>query len=660
METVGSAIKIDWHKYAAILIAPFLAIAVSLAYFIVKSEDFLTVQSDEIKNNAYLPEVLSGQKYVQTIRSERNGLSKISLYFATFGRTNYSNVTVSLSDSEGNVIQNWNLKSNLLRDVAYRTLSLDSRIDNSMGQIYYLTITSDASAGNGITVFFSTEAVQKGLSLNGENLDRTICYRLTYRESLAKLFSKANGFHAIVLLVLAYLLLTMLPRLSRIRIENAFLVAWIFMSLMYLVSATLFRVCDEFDHMSRSYELSYGHLISDVTNQGGIGRELPLNVDLGLISNNWQSFSDNSTLKVSDNKVFRDFRNVAVYSPVTYLMQAIGIFIARNLTDNVAVIIYSGRIASWLFVTMVLYSAIRIIPIGKEVIALIALIPLNIYESISLASDGQVVAVSILMIAVVIYLRYKQASVLKVWQYIILFILALFISQLKIVYLPFILLYILIPSARFGNQRKKWFTLAAIGILAVGCNLIWLRLCSKFLIHGGSDFSSQLAFILHHPLCYMVVLARTILNPGSINSGADFMETMIGSRLLWWWIPTSRILVQIYLCVLAYYFWINRKKLVSKWLMEKLVYSLIVISIFILIATSEYLYWTQPYANIVDGIQGRYLIPLLLPLYFALNSPSGLIEQTKKEPRMSLNTASFIACINFCACTALLFYCIVL
>ena len=654
METIGNAVKVYWNKYAAMLLAPVLATVVSLSYFVVKSEDFLTIQSDEIPSKTPLPEIVSGQKYVQKIHGDRDGLERISLLLATYGRTNESNISISLSDSQGNIIRDWKLKSRILKDNTYRTLEIGRPLKNSGEQTYYLTLTTDASPGNGITVW--TNGSEKGLLLNGEDQEGSFCYRLTYRVSSKNLFSRANGFHSIVLLIFAYLTITLLPRLSKIRIEQSFLSVWIMLSLMYVFSATLFSVPDEGAHLSRSYEISYGYLMSDVNDKTGqIGRELPLDIDLGPIGKNWQSFSDNKGLTISDHNAFRVFPNVAVYSPVTYLPQALGIFAARHFTNNISVIVYSGRFVNWLFITLILYASIRIIPVGKEVLALIALMPMNIHECVSLASDGLVVSVSMLMVSAVIYLRYRQTSRIKARQYVVLYLLAWIISQLKLVYLPYILVYILIPDALFGGSKKKWLHLAVIAFLAVVSNLVWLKLCGKFLVHKGSDFGANLGFILNHPINYLVILARTFLN------GCSWMlDTMVGSNLAWLNVKVPVVLVQIYLCILGYHFWCNRTKASGKEWVSSLVFGFIAVSIVLLIATSEYLYWTQPYANSVEGIQGRYLIPLLLPIYFTISNPSGLMENKNRPVYLSVNTSSFITCINFCACTALLFYCIAL
>ena len=649
----------NWFKTLTVFIAPLIALVFSLSYFIVKSDDFLTSQTKEAPKNVALPEILTGQKYLQEIHSDHNGLKKISLLMATFRRTNHSNVFISLLDSEENVISKWQLKGSLIRDNDFQTLVLDDSIPDSKDKTYYLSITSDAVAGNGITVWSSNKHGANGLSLNGSDVSKTLCFRLVYRHPYSELFSRSNGFHVMVLITIAYLLFALLPRLSRVRIESAFLIFWILLSSMYLFSATPFQVPDEQGHFFRSYEISYGHMKSEFNEKsGGGGRELPSGVrNFTLLKNNWQSFSDNRGLDVGNDMVFIRFNSEALYSPVSYMPQSIGIFVARHLTTNLAAIVYSGRLFSWIYVTLLLYAAIRIIPVGKEILALIALMPMNIHEAVSLASDGQIVAVSMLMIAIVIFLRHVSTERMKVWQYVLLYFLALEISLLKIVYLPFILLYLLIPVSCFGSRKSKWWHIAAIVMLSVASNLIWLKTCSEFLSHSriGADTGAQIEYLIYHPFNYAVVLARTLF-----NFGASFLETMVGSRLAWLNVVTVSILIQFYICVLAYKFIVNRTKINVSGVLENVLFGVIVSSVIILVATSLYVHWSPVYSNQVDGIQGRYFISLLLPLYFTINNSKVLMLSGNKTNTVSISIASFICCINVCACISLLFFCMVL
>ncbi|HRY20967.1 MAG TPA: hypothetical protein P5198_05620, partial [Flexilinea sp.] len=110
-------------------------------YFAVKSDEFLSSTTSQMEQNDPLSEILDGEEYIQEIHCEEDGLQKISIFFATFGRKNFSTVNLSLEDENRNIIQNWQLDSSLIKDNTYYTLALDRRIKDSKGQKYYLKIT---------------------------------------------------------------------------------------------------------------------------------------------------------------------------------------------------------------------------------------------------------------------------------------------------------------------------------------------------------------------------------------------------------------------------------------------------------------------------------------------------------------------------------------
>ncbi len=621
------------------------------SYFIIKSENFLTNQTEAPDASEVLPEILSGDEYSQEITCREDGLQAVSLDFATYSRLNASRINITLTDGENRILQKWDLDCRRLNDSEYYTLKLDHRISSSKNKTYYLKITSDAAAGSGVTVYCNSDTNSKGLSLNGTSLKKTLCCQLTYRYPYAYLFSKVNGFHTIMTLILALLFILSIPIVSKLSIENTFLIFWLLLSTTYFFSAVMLRAPDEAAHFFRSYGISYQHFVSDIDeNTGSGGCELPLDVDLTLLTKNWQSFSEHKDLQVSNNFVFESFTSLSLYSPFSYIPQAAGIFIARHLTKNIAVIVYTARLFTWLLITLILYAAIKMIPAGKGILALIAFIPMNMYESVSLSPDGIVVAVSCLIIAFVLYLRCVQKKKLSVAQYVLLYFLALMIGQLKIVYLPFCLLYFLIPAERFGSKKMKYLHLSLMAILVVGTSLLWLSLCSKFLIKNGTDASVQVHYVLQHPLQYIFTILRTVFSDSSI-----WGEMMIGQYLGAFEVATVGILVFAYLCLLVCKFTEHPVHYSSGRILENGLFGFIVLSTALLIFTSLYVQWSSPYNNTVQGVQGRYFIALILPFYFAIHNPSGLFEVNGSKEKLSVGVSSFIGCINICSCMALLF-----
>lgn len=622
-------------------------------YFVVKTDDFLTVQSEETEQTDFLPEITEGRHYSQEFLCDKNGLCKIRLYLSTFGRKNFSTLTVRLLNEDGDVLNTWDVDCSLLNDKAYQTFALDNKISDSGDKKFYLELTSDAEAGNGVTVGCSTKAEKKGLSLDGRELKQTLCYQLIYKYPLSALWSGMKSFHAAGLLLAALLLMLLLPVIIHLPVQKSFLILWVLISASYIGSGTLFRVPDEEYHFYRAYEVSCGHLLSDVDEEtGGGGSSLPLDVDLTLLERDWQSFWDYHALELSDHEVFKTYSNIALYSPVSYIPQASGIFIARHLTDKLVVIAYAGRLANWLCVTALLYLSLTILPAGKSIIALIALMPMNVYEACSMSADGMVVAVSVLMVSFVLYLRHKQKNEMKLWQTAALYVLAFVISQLKIVYLPFCLLYFLIPAERFGSKYKKYIHLTIMAVTAVGANLIWLLLCRKFLVTGGTNASMQLLYVLHNPLDFLITAVRTV---GLY--GASWANTMVGSLLGELNVDTIGIFVLLYMCLLFHKYVSVKDRFSKKMLPENGLFLFVVFSVVMLIFASLYLQWTPVYNHIIEGIQGRYFIPLLLPCYFVIHNTAGLPEDGQNQTVSAL-PCGFMICINICSCIAMLFSCL--
>ena len=631
-----------------------LFISLCLLFGIVKCDDFLTESTVEIPDSGSLTEILSSEHYVQEFVCNDNGLIQLRLYMATFSRKNRSHLYVSLKDENYDEIKSWDIDASLLKDNAYHTFALDRRIRDSKDKTYFLCIKSDAETGQGVTVYYNDDENALGLSLNGEKLDKQLCYQLVYKKTL---HNSMGGGLKLQFLMSALLMVALFAVVYFVRdwsIEKKFLTIWTMLGLMYLLTLPLFRAPDEIAHFMRAYEVSQLDLLSELEESSGIGGSmLPLEgVDFSALKS-WLSFWGNhKTIVLSENQVFKHFTNTAVYAPVSYLPQAFGMIILRAFTKNIAVLSYGGRVMNWFAITILMYFAIKVIPFGKEILAMIALVPMNVHESVTLAPDGVVVALSMLMLALVLHFRYARQDILKPWEVCSLYITAWAIGMLKIVYLPFGLLYCLIPKERFGGIRKKRVHIFAMALVSIASNLLWLSLCTDFLRIEATDASAQLSYSLHHLGTFMVVMARTFF------SDLDIWATrMIGIDLSELNIRSVGFLIFAYLFMLVFRYIKNDRHSSDKTDREvNGICVLILVSIVLLIAASLYLQFTPVYNNIIVGIQGRYFIALLLPLYFAINKPSRLMVD-REQNDISMREFGLIVCSNVCACIALFFSC---
>lgn len=314
------------------------------------------------------------------------------------------------------------------------------------------------------------------------------------------------------------------------------------------------------------------------------------------------------------------FGNTALYSPFSYIPQSLGIFIAKCFTNNVSKIFIGGRLGSLVINLILCIWALKKMPFAKEVLFIIMMLPMSMQEMISLAPDGFTTSLTIAFIAYVLYLSYGKNSVNGLDKAIIIS-LSICLSLCKIVYIVIILMIFIIPKTKFKDKYNGSIFKGVVLFAAVLLNLIWLKISSGFLgeFTPGVNSEMQIIYILTHLFDYYIVVIRTL-----VEDGGMYIHTMLGSNLgalniivtntIW---ITSLILIIVVTVTSSNKINYSLKKTDIIW------FALIFISGLALICTSLYVQWT-PYMNIkINGIQGRYFIPLLafllLPIVYILN-----------------------------------------
>lgn len=611
------------NKYNIVMVM--LAILFVCGTFVMKFQEYATYITDatDFQN---VDEITTENMNVQDFVCEYDDLSMIQILFSTNDRVNTGMLELELVEGD-TCIQKWDINTRWIANDQYLMLNLDYKI-KSKDKSYTIRMTSDAQTGNGVS---------------------PINYKLQYATLEHKNLYLPFIILLLITIVISFVAWFVIQR-KTIKVEKAFIVLWCAFSMMYVCSNTMHNAPDESHHFYRAFEISMGHMVSDMNeNEIKGGRELPL--DTKFSPGKWQSFVADRDARLSENTKFMVFSNTALYAPVSYIPQAFGILLARLVTDRLAIITYAGRFANWLCVTIILYFAMKLLPFGKEFLAIVLLMPMNLHEAFSMAPDAMVVAVSALMVAFVMHLRYVQKTQLTKAQIGMLYILALLISLYKIVYLPFCLIYLLIPKERFGSAKKMTIHAVFIGASVVILNIIWLQLCNKFLTHVGANGTLQMSNIFHHPINYCVTIFRTY----SVYT-LQLLQQMVGGALGQLNVSTNAVLVFAYLFLLFSKTHYNFKYVKDKNIViEKGIFAVVIVAIILLTSTSLYIQWTFVGQNIIMGLQGRYYIALLLPFYFLI---TGTRYDESREEQITVTSSVVAMTFNMCSCIALLFYCL--
>ncbi|MDR2544838.1 MAG: DUF2142 domain-containing protein, partial [Methanobrevibacter sp.] len=177
-----------------------------------------------------------------------------------------------------------------------------------------------------------------------------------------------------------------MTNLIKMKIEVIFLVFALIFGSMFAVINPPFISLDEGAHFVKAFDVSQGHIIPS----NGPTIDIPKSIFSipgirGLNNNLVYSISDSKKfdyipyLKIPFNikdTIEIGQRNTNVYMPLPYLATALVIKIGEFFNISPLVLLYFGRLINLLFYIVVVYFAIKIVPIGKYIFLLLALMPM--------------------------------------------------------------------------------------------------------------------------------------------------------------------------------------------------------------------------------------------------------------------------------------------
>lgn len=441
-----------------------------------------------------------------------------------------------------------------------------------------------------------------------------IVYILSCAYLIRKVGISFNSIFLEILLFISYIYLYFVNK-KNISYEKKFLATAIPVGLLFLFFIPLGNIPDERNHFARAYEISQFHLISE-KNGDLVGRYLPSIFD-EIGSNN--SYNDIiSLINYDDIKYdFISFNNTALYSFVCYIPQSFGIFVGNLFKLPLIISGYLGRLMNFATWLILLYLTIKTIPFGKKIIYLISMFPITLQEAVSLSPDELTFATSVLLFAVTLKFIYTESKI-KTSDYCLISILCIILSLCKIIYLPLCLIIFLIPYQKFPSKKIKYIFIFSLAFFVIIINLSWLSFASGLLDSTSYSFSVNKNFVLHNPIKYLFIIVRTIFYRGEpviFGAFGNYLESFNVT------IPYIFVWGNMFIFAESCKEMKNCKKIAfTKNGYYLLVF--IVLSICLLMFTSLYLQWNVEYSGIIEGIQGRYFLPILyiIPFLFMKKS----------------------------------------
>lgn len=331
-----------------------------------------------------------------------------------------------------------------------------------------------------------------------------------------------------------------------------------------------------------------------------------------------------------------------------YLGQAAVLKAGEILNLPFSLLFKLGRLGNLFIYCAVMALAIRKTPVGKGILSFIGLMPAPLMLAGVYSYDPAVTAFIALAFSYMAGAALEPEKELSIRDYAILLAAFFWGCRIKAVYAPLILLGFLIPAARFGSAgKRRWMRagFAAMFLLMMASFVLPVLISPSEtgdLRGGATSEAGQMAYVLGQPLAYARVLLENIfLNFPSYVLGEGAFGTLghLGSVSFPWLFYAGSA------AVILTDTRSSCGKRLTKW---QRVWIIIVCGACVaLVWTSMYIAFTPPGNTYIEGVQGRYYLPFLFPLWLAA-SPSFVTVHLKNETYypavLALAGAVFYAC----------------
>lgn len=408
--------------------------------------------------------------------------------------------------------------------------------------------------------------------------------------------------------------------------EAVFILFGSVFGVLVLLITPPFQVPDEQSHFFRALEVSQGDLIPKVKGKvtGGFIPSNAIATGSGLAgylafkSQSKQSFEKlGHFLKLPPKPLKKQFAKSTTYPPIPYLPQLIGVSIGKFFQLSWLKTMYLGRVTSLLVWLLCLYLTIKVIPISKWLVVVLALSPMTLFQAASLSADSLTIALSFLFIAILLKLTLAPDTKLTPLVAGLLIVIAILITLCKQAYISLIVLFFLVPIKRLGFKKYSLFVSLML-LFSISIFIFWYYLAREAYatvpfqhFKLTTSYHEQLNFILSHPLQYMMVLFNTVE-----LYGPKLIEQFIGKL---GWLDTSlpRWLLLLHAIMLMFYALTDSRAGVTISFFQKMIIFTVWAGSIILIFTLLYLTMNPIGHPVVETLQGRYFIPIGI-LFFLL------------------------------------------
>lgn len=491
-------------------------------------------------------------------------------------------------------------------------------MENSAGHVFRLTVTNRGPRGEDMEAKLlasgTIRSFEKKVKVNGREEDLTLVSRIGFCDAHVN-----RLYFGMWILFIAGSFICLL--IFSENYARNFLAIGLLCGLAYVFWNPYAQPIDEPAHFFRSFALAEGHLNAELSADGSIGADISDNY--GLYDCVWVSplntYANSELLRerASAEREFFVQPYSANYIPVNYFPAAAGIALGRALGLGIGWLVYLARLFSLAVYLAFGYFAIRTASVFRTAFFTAACLPLPLYFAGSVTIDTALNGAALYFCAICVKYIFSETETEKIGipEMLKILLAASFVASPKFLfYTPIFLLLFFIPKEKYV-RRQYQFILFGSGILLVSAMFLWqIYLMRTFVFeedrNGNVSMAGQLAFIMEHPKTAL----RTL-----VGSFAEGIRNYFGTYTMY--APNAMkditTVIALVICILS------EDKVPEGRIRTRRIFIITGIVITLVVAGltifAAYIGYTPVGAAEVEGVQPRYMLPVLPIIFIALS-----------------------------------------
>lgn len=404
------------------------------------------------------------------------------------------------------------------------------------------------------------------------------------------------------------------------------------MILVFLVPP--FQSPDEDSHFKKAYVMSKGQIFSTVEDNVN-GFDLPTNMLITINQYNEMMGNRDAKVNYSDivisDRLGDDFGatehvnfSTVDTSPFAHLIQAIGIIIGkifwnvfRDGNGSTVYLLYFARLANLIFYIAVLAYAIKITPVLKKTMCALALMPMSLALAASCSYDAILISFTCLSFSYIMNIILKKNE----WELdrknmLIMIVLAFVMFAIKPYCALIYLMLFFTPKEKFKDNKDYIKKIVVFAFSIVGLYILFripgIINASKLASNASSGNSLS---PLSDPVAFIKLVFANIFYQKDY-----YLATTVGVLgLIDTYIPSAvTFLYTVFVAVMAIVE-MSCSEYKINWMIKVSVILIALISLigisYVMVGWSVNIDSNYTFeSNMISGIQGRYFIPLLVPI----------------------------------------------